>query len=252
MVSSTEKSIADGQVPVTSCIKYINNCSSSLKYGLFKVGASYINTAGPNTEGTVENGQRMGVQSKLSNLPATTEPVALGMAKKKRQDLKVRRKLSKCHVTTSLSSNIIFGVGLCLRKKRHRTKQKKSPQTKDSLGLNLVTSKLGQAATEESFPLVVDHVTFSQKKKADYVSDGQKRNLIIENVSGDCSISGDVDNDIIERVLLNGSTVSAEKQPQIRQSTAQGTGESEEYQRKLRQTNVMSILTRGLEETTGK
>lgn len=199
----------------------------------------------------------MGVQSKLSDLPATTEPVTLGMTKKKRQDLKVRRKLFKCHVTTSLSSNIIFGVGLCLRKKRHKQKrpcsmQKKSPQTKDSLGLNLVTSKLGQAATEESYPLVVDHVTFSQKKKADYVSDGQKRNLSIENVSGDCSISGDFDNDIRGRVLLNGSAVSAEKQPQIRQSTAQGTGESEEYQRELRQTDVMSILTRGLEATTGK
>ncbi|XP_057767166.1 ubiquitin carboxyl-terminal hydrolase 23-like [Salvia miltiorrhiza] len=195
----------------------------------------------PNTEVTVENGQRINVQSK--------EPLRLGITKKKRQDLKVKRKLLKYQaVTTSLSSNLILGGGLCLRKKKHKQKLKrkqcsmlkKSPDTKDMLGENGLSSKLGQSASKESFhQAVVDESTCSREKKAKFVSDG------------DSSISGDaIDKDFRKRILLDGSTVSAEKQPDIRQSTAQGAGMSEEHQRELRQNDVMNMLTRGLEETT--
>lgn len=216
---------------------------------IIPVGASSVKTAGSNADDAVENGQSIAEQSKLlSELPATTEPATLGMPKKKGQDLKARRKLFKFRVTTSLSSNIIFGVGLRsrkkrLRKKRHRSMEKSTNPENNSLTMNFIPSKLGQA----------ENCTFSQKKKVKYDLDGQKQNFSMENVSGNCSISGDVDSDFRERVLLNGSAVSAGKQLQARQSTAaQGTGGSEECQRELRQTDVMSILTRGLEETTGK
>lgn len=238
----------------------INHTLSSLQksIGDGQVGASSKKNAASNTEEPVENGQRKDdVQfNLLSDLPSTTAHVLLGITKKKMRDLKVKRKLLKCQVTTSLSSNIIFGIGLCLRKKKHKQKRhrsvdKKSPKVKDLLGENDLPSKLGQSATEESLPPVVDHCTSSRKQKAKYASDGEIHNLSTQNISGDCSMPGDViANDFRGRILLNGSTVSAEKQPQIRQSTFQGTGISEENQRELRQTDVMSILTRGLEETT--
>ncbi|KAH6828771.1 ubiquitin-specific protease 23 [Perilla frutescens var. hirtella] len=236
MLSSPQKNIADRQVDAPS-----------------------IKTFAPKTEEAVENGQRMDdMQSKLlSDLPATIEHVSLGITKTKRRDLKVKRKLLKCQVvTTSLSSNIILGAGLCLRKKRHRQRrhrsmQKNSPKMKDLLGQNDLPSKLVQSETEESFLPVVDHCTSFRKKKTKYVSDGENQNLSTQEISGGSSISGDIiDNDFRERVLRNGSAVSAEKQPQIRQSASQVTGISEECQRELRQTDVMSILTRGVEETT--
>lgn len=220
-----------------------------------------MKTIAPSIEGTRENGQRMdGVQAKLlSGLPATTEHLPHGITKKKRPNLKVKRKLFKCQVaTTLLSSNIILGVGLCMQKKKHKRRkhhsmQKKSPNMKHLLGRNDSPSNLEQSVTEESSPVLIDHCAHSRQKKAQCGSDGKNQNLSIQNMSGEGSISSDgINNEFRERVVLGGTAVSAEKQPQMRQSAAQGTGNSDEFQRELRQTGVMSMLTRGLEETTGK
>ncbi|KAL1553778.1 ubiquitinyl hydrolase 1 [Salvia divinorum] len=234
-IGEPEKIFCHGQAPVTSCIE-----------------ASYMKAVGPNTEVTVKNGQRTDVLSKLSDLPsATTEPLELRITKKKRRDIKVKRKLFKYQaVTTSLSSSIILGAGLCLRRKRpkkklkkkHSSMPKKSPDREDMLVENGLPSKLGQSASLESIP---------REKNAKCVSDGQNQNSSIQNTGGDSGASGvAIDKDFRERILLNGSTGSAEKQPGTRHSTVQGTGISEERQRELRQNDVMNMLTRGLEETT--
>ncbi|XP_041998545.1 ubiquitin carboxyl-terminal hydrolase 23-like isoform X1 [Salvia splendens] len=242
-ISEPEKNIRDGQGP-TSCIE-----------------ASSMKTVVPNTEVTVKNGQRIDVQSKLSDLPsATTEPLELGITKKKRRDIKVKRKLFKYQaVTTSLSSNIILGAGLCLRrkkhvkklKKKHSSMPKKSPDREDMLIENGLPSKLGQSAPVESVPSAVDQPTCSRENKTKCVSDGQNQNSSIKNTSGDSGVSCvAIDKDFKERILLNGSTGSAEKQPDTKHSTVQGTVVSEERQKELRQNDLMNMLTRGLEETT--
>ncbi|XP_047940665.1 ubiquitin carboxyl-terminal hydrolase 23-like [Salvia hispanica] len=242
-IGKPEKNIRDGQGH-TSCIE-----------------ASSMKTVVPNTEMTVKNGQRIDVQSKLSDLPsATTEPLEPGKTKKKRRDIKVKRKLFKYQaVTTSLSSNIILGAGLCLRRKKHKKKlkkkhssmQEKSPDQEDMLVENGLPSKLGQSAPVESMPSAVDQSTCSRENKAKCVSDGQNQNSSVKNTSGDNGMSSvAIDKDFKERILLNGSTGSAEKQPDTKHPTVQGTVVSEERQKELRQNDVMNMLTRGLEETT--
>lgn len=228
MLSSPEKSGGDGQVPVISC-----------------------NVA----EETIENAQKIDVESKLVlDLPATKEPINLGMTKEKRRDLKVKRKLFKYQgVTKSLSSSILLGVGLCLRKKKHKQKRhrsmlKKSPNMKDENDV-----PLKQCATENSSPEVVETSTCAPEKKAKCVLDDQNQNLSIQNNSGDSRISSNaIDNEFRERILLNGSAVPSEKQSVVKDSTVQGNGISQESQRELRQTEVISMLTGGLEETKGK
>ncbi|XP_047949758.1 uncharacterized protein LOC125195657 isoform X2 [Salvia hispanica] len=233
--------------PVSSCIE-----------------ASTMKAVGPTTDVTVANGQRMDVQSKLSNLPsATTEPVRLRITKKKSQDLKVKWKLMKYQaVATSLSSNIVLGVGLCLKNKKHKKHKKKLKKTHSSIlkkspGLkvilieNALPSKVGQPASVEAIPPAVDQSTCSRTKKGKRVSDGQNHNPSIQNTISDSSIlSAAIDKDFRERILLDGFTVSAGKQLDTRHSTAQGTGISQEHQRELRQNDIMNMLTRGLDETT--
>lgn len=205
-------------------------------------------------EETIENVQRIDVEPELSDLAATEEPIRLGMTKEKRRDLKVKRKLFKYQaVTKSLSSNILLGVGLCLRKKKHKQKRhlpmlKKSPNMKDE---NVVP--LAQSETEKSSPQVENSTCSHQEEKAKCLSDHQNQNLSIQNTSGDSRVSGDaIDNEFRERILLNGSAISSEKQPVVDHSTVQGNEISEESKRELRQIEIMSMLTGGLEETPGK
>ncbi|XP_042060900.1 ubiquitin carboxyl-terminal hydrolase 23-like [Salvia splendens] len=242
--SNLSNSPAATTEPVSSCIE-----------------ASTMKAVGPTTDVTVANGQRMDVQSKLSNLPsATTEPVRLRITKKKSQDLKVKWKLMKYQaVAASLSSNIVLGVGLCLKIKKHKKKLKKthSSMLKKSPGLKVILiekalpSKVGQPASVEAIPPAVDQSTCSRKKKGKRVSDGQNHNPSIQNTISDSSILGAAtDKDFRERILVDESTVSAGKQLDTRHSTAQGTGISQEHQRELRQNDIMNMLTRGLDETT--
>lgn len=202
-------------------------------------------------EETIENGKRNDVESELSDLPATKEPITLGMTKGKRRDLKVKRKLLK-YQTRSLSSNLLLGVGLCIRKKKHKQKRhrsvlKKSPNMKDENDVALAKS-----ATEKSSPQVENSTRSHQEEKAKCLSDHQNQNTSVQNTSGDSRISGDaVDNEFRERILLNGSAVPSEKQPVVEHSAVQGNEISEESKRELRQIEIMSMLTGGL-ETPGK
>lgn len=289
-IEETEKNICDEREPVSSYIdassmkavgpntdvtaengqrldaesKLSNLPAATTEPVSYCIEASTMKAVGPNTDATVANGQRMDVQSKLSNLPsATTEPVRLRVTKKKSQDLKVKWKLMKYQaVATSLSSNIVLGVGLCLKiKKKHKKKLKKtrSSMPKKSPGLkvilieNALPSEVGQPASVEAIPPAIHQSTCSRKKKGKRVSDGQNHNPSIQNTIGDSSILGAAtDKDFRERILLDGSTVSAAKQLDTSHSTAQGTGISQEQQRELRQNDIMNMLTRGLDETTGE
>ncbi|KAL0286455.1 UNVERIFIED_CONTAM: Ubiquitin carboxyl-terminal hydrolase 23 [Sesamum angustifolium] len=195
------------------------------------------------------DGRRMrGVRSKLSSSPATGEHLCLGIAETKRPELKVKRKMFKYQVAAmSLSSNIIFGARFCMRKKTHK-QRKRSCQRKNSttrkhvLGGNDLPSDLGPSVSDASSP------THSQKKKAECGSDVDNQNLGDKNTGGKGRTSSNgINNEFRDRVVPDGTTLSAEKQPPVMQSAA-----SEGYTREMRQTGLMSILTRGLEETTGK
>ncbi|KAG8367586.1 hypothetical protein BUALT_Bualt16G0087400 [Buddleja alternifolia] len=200
-------------------------------------------------EETNENRQRMdSVQS------ATTEQLSREIAKNKRPQLKVKRKLFKCQVATmSLSSNIIFGVAISLRKKKLKRRkqlslQKKSQTLKNPLGENDLPSNLGQPVSDKSLTVPVNHLAPSKKKKAKCGSDYKSQKLSKENINSNTSTSSDViSNEFRERVVPDGTTPSVSH---VRQSAAQGPDNSEEYKRESKQNDVMSMLTRGLEETT--
>ncbi|KAL7134528.1 hypothetical protein ABFS83_11G032100 [Erythranthe nasuta] len=162
--------------------------------------------------------------------------------KNKRRVLKAKRKLFKCQfATTSLSSNIIFGVGLHKQKKKpKRRDQKKSPNVKHISDENDLPSNLEQST-------VIDHSTLSPEKKANCGSVGETHNLSTQNISvkegslPSCVIS----NEFRDRVL-DGTAVN---KPQLKQCAAKGPGNSEAHQIESRQSDAMSLLTRGLEET---
>ncbi|KAL0345774.1 UNVERIFIED_CONTAM: Ubiquitin carboxyl-terminal hydrolase 23 [Sesamum radiatum] len=219
--------------------------------GESQIGVPPRKTGAEETHG--DGHRTSGVRSKLSSSPATGEHFCLGIADNKRSELKVKRKLFKYQVAAmSLSSNIIFGARFCMRKKTHKqrkrsSQRRNSPTGKHVLGGNDLPSDLGPSVSDVSLP------THSQKKKAECGSDIDNQNLSIKNTGGKGQISSNgINNEFRERVVPDGTTLSAEKQPPVRQSAAQEPGDSEGYTREMRQTGLMSILTRGLEETTGK
>ncbi|KAL8527213.1 hypothetical protein ACS0TY_005188 [Phlomoides rotata] len=197
-----------------------------------QVGGSSVKTAVPIIEETRDNEQKMNDEKKGTNRI-------------------VRRKFLKYQIgTMSLSSNIILGMGLGMRKKKHKRRKLKkhssmqrTSNAKILLG-NDLPSNLGQSVPEESLPVLIDYNTHSQEKNTQCGSDGQNQNLSVQDMSGKDSVSSDVIfNEFRERVVRDGSAVSAEKQPLIRQSATQNGGNSEE------KTDVVSMLTRGLDET---
>lgn len=210
-----------------------------------------MKTAVPIIKETRDNEQKLddALSQESSVLPATTKTVTRGTAKTE-PNRKVRRKFSKYQIgTMSLSSNIILGVGLGMQKKKHkRRKHKKHNSIQKTSSANILLgndlpSNPEQSVPKESFPVLVDHNIHSQEKNTLCGSDGQNQNL---SMSGKDSLSSDVIiNEFRERVVQNGTTVSAEKQPQK-------GGNSEEHHEEFRQADVVSMLTRGLDETPGK
>ncbi|KAL3824627.1 hypothetical protein ACJIZ3_020656 [Penstemon smallii] len=152
-----------------------------------------------------------------SELPGTTRRSICGIGKNKLSQVKVKRKLFKCQVTTmQLSSNIIFGSAFGLRKKK--LKRRKS---------------------------------HSLEKKTKFDSDDKDKELSVQNISANGVVSTDAINDEFrQKVISNGTTLSSEKQEHTRPSVKQGPSNSEDQMMEKRQTGIMSILTRGLEETT--
>lgn len=195
---------------------------------------------------THENGQKLkDIQSKSSL--------------NKRPEIKVKRKLFKSQlVTMSLSSNILFGMGHCKQKKKHKRRKhnslpKNSSSRKHMLDGSDLQSSLEQSTAETSTPVPTNYCTPSPEKKAKCESDSKSHNPSVENImgKGECLSSDVINNEFRERVLLDGSALSAGKQPQISPCVAQGPGNSEDHRSELRQTVAMSMLT-SLEETTGK
>ncbi|PIN18508.1 Ubiquitin carboxyl-terminal hydrolase [Handroanthus impetiginosus] len=244
--------------PIAEASNEADHMKSSKQNGIGEgqVGGSCMVTGDSAGKSIHENGQRMvGVPSKLiMDPPATTEH--LSYTKNKMSELKVKRKLFKYQVATmSLSSSILFGGGLCMRKKKHKQRklislQKKFPN-QHLLGVNDLPSSLGQPVSDKSLTQPVDPNAYTPKKKEKCDSDGTNQYLSIQSISGNGSASSDViHNEFKERVVFDGTTLSGEKQPQIRQSVAQGAGLPEDYQRESRQSCAMSMLTSGVEETT--
>ncbi|KAL6539324.1 hypothetical protein OROHE_011095 [Orobanche hederae] len=206
-----------------------------------QVGGSTEQTDDLKIEGSHENVQRLeAIQSGL-----LSQHSSLGEMKKKSTELKQKRKLFKYQVPTmSLSSNIMFGMGLCMRKKKlkRRKDPKKSPNPKNVAAGNNLSSDIGGSISDNLLPSL--NGSRSQKKKSKCNLDGENQNSRERNISGEGS-----DNEIRERIIVGGTTLSAEKQSEKSQPASQGPI-SVDNQMERRQIDVMSILTRGLEEKT--
>ncbi|CAA0819979.1 Ubiquitin carboxyl-terminal hydrolase 23 [Striga hermonthica] len=191
-----------------------------------KIGNSTI-------EDNHENGKRVeAVQLGLSSSPlATTQREE---TKKKRPELKVKRRLFKCHLrTTSFTSNIIFGVGLGMRKKKlKKVREMQKKNLKHVLGANDLPSSPGPSFANRSSPLLDDSGSRPQKRNSKFGSDGKNQKLSVQNVSREGS-------SILSDVIKNG----------FRERVSDGTTPAEKLL-KRNPINVMSMLTRGLEETT--
>ncbi|KAL6534873.1 hypothetical protein OROGR_013548 [Orobanche gracilis] len=206
-----------------------------------QVGGSTEQTDDLKIEGSHENVQRLeAIQPGL-----LSQHSSLGDMKKKSTKLKLKRKLLKYQVPTmSLSSNIMFGVGLCMRKKKlkRRKDQKKSPKAKHVTDGNNLSSDIGGSISDDLLPSL--NGSHSQRKKSKCNLDGKNQNSRERNISGEGS-----DNEIREIITVGGTTLSAEKQPQKSQPASQGPIPVDN-QMERRQIDVMSMLTRGLEEKT--
>ncbi|KAL3629613.1 hypothetical protein CASFOL_026835 [Castilleja foliolosa] len=189
-------------------------------------------SSGKAVDSTIEENHENGQATKalqpglLSNPPPTTQHSSHVEIKKKLPELKAKRKHFKYQVaTTSMRPNIIFGVGLSIRKMKHKRRkvQKKSPNLKHA-------SDLVPSSTDKLSPLLN--------------GDDKKHNVKEHVVSGEDSISSDVINNEFRKRVVDATAFPAEKQPEKNQPVAQGPNPVN------RQMNVMSMLTRGLEEAT--
>ncbi|KAL3840647.1 hypothetical protein ACJIZ3_025238 [Penstemon smallii] len=175
-------------------------------------------------------GQQEDVQSKLLSDPlTTTKCLSCGIAKRKRPQLKLKMKLFKCQVTgMPLSSNLIFSFAFCLREKKHKqiknhSLQKKRPYLKNFSRRNELQSNLSPSASGKLLPLPTDPCTQFQREMV-------KCDSGIKDISGTGIKPSD---EFRERVGPSGNMLSSEKKAH-----------------ELRQSGMMSILTRGLEDTT--
>ncbi|XP_073150607.1 uncharacterized protein [Henckelia pumila] len=201
------------------------------------------------TRGGVQKG--IDYQSKFSlHLPATSERLSNGISNNKIPQIKVKRKLFKCRVhRKSLSSNIIFGAAFALQKQKRRkshSRQHKNSNLKQ-LGKIDSPSDLVQSNFDKSLPLPVDHKAYSERERAGCCSNDGDKNSIVQKVSCNGNVTGDVNGDgCREKVGQNGA-MHATLNPSQLTKTVQGDSSSEKERRASRQNGIALTM---LEETT--
>ncbi|XP_051113943.1 ubiquitin carboxyl-terminal hydrolase 23 isoform X2 [Andrographis paniculata] len=187
-----------------------------------------------------------GVRQKIDDsVIEETNELKVTMKKKNRPQLIVKRKPFKCRaVTMLLSSNIMFGAALSTRKKISKSRKthsiQKTPHDMKQISEDDFPSSPEQSRSDKSSPLPTNQLE-CKKKKVKHSSDHQHQKLRKTGLSCDSSIPIDAfNNDFKERVVLDSATLAANNQP--------GPDFPGECRRESRQNDVMSMLTRGIEE----
>ncbi|KAA8522873.1 hypothetical protein F0562_009296 [Nyssa sinensis] len=218
-------------------------------------------------EGAVDIGQRMvNIGSiELSSLPTTTSISLNRKASDGKAPEKMKKKLLKCRVTTMhLGSNILFGASLGLRKKKHKRSKRRTLEIKnltqeDWLDRDGIPTDLGPSTSEKTRTMSLGGSGHSRKKVVKSGSNKKDKSAAVKNVAnsnGD-SLMGIIDKEFRERVDHNGAMLATEKRPQKsycfassgNQFDIRGPNSSKDSRRDSMQNGLMSMLTRGLEET---
>ncbi|KAL2465643.1 Ubiquitin carboxyl-terminal hydrolase 23 [Abeliophyllum distichum] len=203
----------------------------------------------------------IGFQSEsITGLPATVESLLPRKVNDKKLQLKVKKKAFKCQVgSMQLSSIIIFGVAFCLRKKNKRRKYcslLNNNLSSENLLDGNVPSDLGPSTSEKSLPASSGHSFYPQRKRVKFGSVDKGKASSVLSSTGNCKVPRDINNEVRKRIAPNGTILATEKKSQRslgsaserKQSAAEEPSISE-GQRRETLNSMMSMLTRGLEES---
>ncbi|XP_028081043.1 ubiquitin carboxyl-terminal hydrolase 23-like isoform X2 [Camellia sinensis] len=211
------------------------------------------------------NGLRMGVTEtvELSGLQATHISLHQKALDNKCQQ-KLKKKLPRGWITSMhLGSSILFGAFLSLRKKKHKKVKQRTVKINNLTQKHLLDSvfgstDLGPSTSEITRTLSLGSVHSQRKLLKSRPS--KKDNIPVpKNVksSNHDLVEGIIDRDFRDRLGQNGAVLATDKQPQRNCSSplagnqfdARGSNGSKESRGNSVHDGLMSMLTRGLEET---
>ncbi|GMP35804.1 hypothetical protein CsSME_00008123 [Camellia sinensis var. sinensis] len=211
------------------------------------------------------NGLRMGVTEtiELSGLQATHISLHQKALDNKCQQ-KLKKKLPRGWITSMhLGSSILFGAFLSLRKKKHKKVKRRTVKINNLTQKHLLDSvfgstDLGPSTSEITRTLSLGSVHSQRKVLKSRPS--KKDNIPVpKNVksSNHDLVEGIIDRDFRDRLGQNGAVLATDKQPQRNCSSplagnqfdARGSNGSKESRGSSVHDGLMSMLTRGLEET---
>lgn len=211
------------------------------------------------------NALRMGVTEtvELSGLQATHISLHQKALDNKCQQ-KLKNKLPRGWITSMhLGSSILFGAFLSLRKKKHKKVKRRAVKINNLTQKHLLDSvfgstDLGPSTSEITRTLSLGSVHSQRKVLKSRPS--KKDNIPVpKNVksSNHDLVEGIIDRDFRDRLGQNGAVLATDKQPQRNcsfplagnQFDARGSNGSKESRGNSVHNGLMSMLTRGLEET---
>ncbi|KAI8019537.1 Ubiquitin carboxyl-terminal hydrolase 23 [Camellia lanceoleosa] len=213
----------------------------------------------------IYNGLRMGVTEtvELSGLQATHISLHQKALDNKCQQ-KLKKKLPRGWITSMhLGSSILFGAFLSPRKKKHKKVKRRTVKINNLTQKHLLDSvfgstDLGPSTSEITRTLSLGSVHSQRKVLKSRPS--KKDNIPVpKNVksSNHDLVEGIIDRDFRDRLGQNGAVLATDKQPQRNfrsplagnQFDARGSNGSKESRGDSVHNGLMSMLTRGLEET---
>ncbi|KAL7224281.1 hypothetical protein ACSBR1_025694 [Camellia fascicularis] len=211
------------------------------------------------------NGLRMGVTEtvELSGLQATHISLHQKALDNKCQQ-KLKKKLPRGWITSMhLGSSILFGAFLSLRKKKHKKVKRRTVKINNLTQKHLLdhvfgSTDLGPSTSEITRTLSLGSVHSQRKVLKSRPS--KKDNIPVpKNVksSNHDLVEGIIDRDFRDRLGQNGAVLATDKQPQRNcsfplagnQFDARGSNGSKESRGNSVHNGLMSMLTRGLEDT---
>lgn len=184
---------------------------------------------------------------------------------------KLKKKHLKCKVASmQLHSHFLFRASLSLqKKKKHKRNKRRTLNTKNLsreylLDRDCISADLGPSTSESvgtsslhlSHPLRKGTKTTSEKRANDVAAKGYI------NSNGDCSMDVKIDGEFRHRIDKSGTMLATDKQLDknsgssstfvANQWEAVRSDDLKDSKREVMQNGLMSMLTRGLEETVGK